>query len=62
MNALLAYFTARLYTYTEIPAHYVYKQYKENGNKVFGGLSVNLISTILGICTQYLHAILNYFD
>ena len=42
MNTLLAYFklnendhAARLYTCTEIPAHYVDKQYKENGNKVF---------------------------
>ena len=41
-STLLAYFelnendhAARQFTYTQIPSHYMYKQHKENGHKVF---------------------------
>ena len=30
-----SYSTARHYTYTEIPAHYVFKQDNVNGNKIY---------------------------
>ena len=57
-STLLAYFdlnkqdiSARQYTYAEIPAHYVFKQYNDNGHKILDGQNENLIIIVLDVCT-----------